>query len=263
MKTGELFGRILAALLVTCLLAAGALAETDKIDLRRFRVTVTWVNGPTRAPQDISYEYDFVNADTEESYPLVVELPAQAGDDARILRATGEILVPAENADGSKAVYLLSAKDSAYFLAEGISYAVSASESEDPAHGTTYSHRRRTLSQQIVPAVAVEFDGVEPVPFELTLSMTSWAKDDEFASHSATATVETVPEEGVNLLTLFGDAENAPRFRHFVMSELAWDGEAIAGTNEFSVEVTNPEGLIGEITGSADTGFTIVFKPAT
>lgn len=129
---------------ILCVLALlvmpGVLAQAQQEAAIPFQVTVTWVNGRTQAPEEMVYEYQFVNKDTQEVYPLILDAAKQAlpTADTRIVAAKAEVLLPEKNPDDTKALYLLSAAGTGYVEQDGLPYAVSTTESQDPSVGSPY-----------------------------------------------------------------------------------------------------------------------------
>lgn len=260
------FGKRAALLLALAIaaLSLGAAAQTAGDDL--FDVTIAWVNGGSRQPENQGYAYHFVNSLTGEERVLTLDgvkdtIPSQ---DPRIHKIQGFLALPKTNGDGSAAIYQLSPQSHGYLVVEGIGYALSNSESQDPAAGTPYYSRCRVLTQQIALLATVGFEGIEPRPFDLTLRMESWAKGaDGQSTHQATARIDRVPEAGINLVETFSQTpSDAVLFRHFTLADMSWDGCVIAGENRYTLEVGELPGLVHEITGNADEGFHIVFKAA-
>lgn len=256
-------GLLLAALMFF-LSAAPAMAEQEK---KEFAVGITWVHNSPVAPDNLSYDYFFVEKSSLESHQLHIS----AGDnklpslDARLTKAEATIPLPLRNAQDDSAVYGLSAEGLGFVEMGGTHYAVSSSESEDPSSGKPYFSRFRVLSQQMQPKVRVIFQGVAPQGFELTLRLESWATNEQGTGrvqHSAIRRVTSLPRDGVDLFQLFSQDDEAIMFRNFVLAELSWDGKQIAGENRFALEVAPLSGILTEIGGNAAEGFQILFSKA-
>lgn len=246
-------------LCVSILLWMGTALAGDGAQAARFSLSVVWVNPASTTGLDYSYRF------TEERSGTVHEMLVPASNlvadpaDPRILRGSVQISLPPQHVDGKATRYGLAQVDGGSLRVGGSSYVLSTAESEDPASGASYYHRSHVLTRQLAPMLAVRFDGVEPQPFRLRLGMQSWAKDQQ---HQASADVQEVPPEGVDLLKLFGTADDAPLFRHFALAELSWDGKTIAGENQFSLQVDEISGVRCEISGTASDGFQLRFYPA-
>lgn len=246
-------------------MAYAALAESLP-----FEVTIRWVHGdPGRMPDKLAYEYRLVDSVTGESFPLTLTTDkAGSGDTGpSVLSATGSVLLPSAHTDGSKAVYLLSPAGSGYVAVDGVGYAVSSSESQNPADGGPYRQRTRILTQQLNSKVAVSFEGVAAQPLRLTLVMASWAMasgaEGGKARHEATVTLEDADIQDFDLIELFSaNPTDAALFRHFTLTELAWDGKGIAGNNTYQLQVQDIPGAAVTVSGNAAEGFKITVKPA-
>lgn len=249
------------AMLLVCLVAIGVSAEALPGAKQRFEVTLIWVNGLSRTPDDLHYAYQFVNRDTGETHALHMDAvnDGEPMGDQRAIVVKAEAMLPRNNQDGSNAVYLLSPLESGYLMRDGVGYFVATSESEDPAAGAPFFSRLRVLTQQINPLVDVRFEGVAFQPFALTLSMQSWAGQER---HQASKTITSLPMSGLNLLEVFAEPTEAALFRHFGLVELSWDGTHLAGENSFSLEAEPPAGLVSQVSGNADEGFHILFTKA-
>lgn len=261
--------RFFCLLLAGVLLMAPALASQTRQERDKFTLGVTWVNGFSPMPENMTYTYHFVEQTTGDSYPLVVDAKADAlpSGDKRIVLAQAEIQLPRYNSEDKPAVYLIDNQAAGYIQLEGLRYTVASSESQDAGERIPYFGRKRVLTQQINPSAAVVFEGAEPQPFDLTLEMLSWAQELDGgagrAKHSATIHIDQVAPEGLDLIKLFSaNAEDVMQFRHFAFSELAWDSLTIAGTNTYSLKVGEVPGLTSRVTGSVEDGFHILFSPA-
>lgn len=251
-------------LFITILLGLGLMmGPAVAQETKAFEVQLTWVVLDQSAVLESAYEYQFQNAATGKVETLDI-LPPQtqpAGEGPFVLTASNQVALPASNEDGTGAVYLLSPLGSGYVVQDGIHFAVSTSEAQDPAAGSTYYTRARILTQQLFPTVQVEYRGLEPQPFDLTLLMDSWAMDSQGShQHQASVQVSELTDNTLNLFDVFlANPDDAVLFRHFVLAELAWDGSSIAGQNQFTLQVGDVEGASHEVTGNAVEGFLIVF----
>ena len=259
--------RISALLLAFVMLLGFSAAAEQKT--QSLEVSLVWVNIPDQLTQDLAYSYEFVNQQTGEVFPVLVdknEAP-QGETGMRIVHAQATALLPAQNSDGTPAIYLLDQKGLGYVDVNGVSYAVSTSESQDPKDGEWYTNRLRVLTRQINPLAQVTFEGVKPQPITLTLQMNSWSLvpggNGRRASHAASVTVSDFPEQGINLLEVFrANPDDAALFRHFTLAELSYNGKEIAGENVFTLKAEEIAGLSVEVTGNSEDGFHVVVKAA-
>lgn len=257
-------GLMLIAVLILCMTMGTALAQQAE---KKFTVAITWVNGAGAAPADLSYDYFFVEQASQERHQLHIDAMTHRlpSPDGRIKKAAASIMLPVRNSLGQAAVYGLSPEGLGTVEIGGVHYAVSTSESADPKAGAPYDGRYRLLSQQMQPKAQVVFQGVDPQDFTLTLRMQSWAMNAQGtarAQHAASRTVSGVGEEGIDLFALFSQPEDITAFRHFVLAELAWDEQRIAGENRFTLEVEQLPGLSTQVSGSAAEGFHILITKA-
>lgn len=252
------------AVLMLCVTAGTVHAQQEEKD---FSVAITWVHVGDVVPAELSYDYYFVEHASQERYELHIDAVTHQlpSPDARIKKAETSMILPVRNSLGEAAVYELSPEGLGTMEIGGVHYAVSTSESADPAAGTPYFNRYRLLSQQMEPMVQVEFKDVEPQDFTLTLRMQSWAANNQGTGrvqHNASRTVSELGAKEIDLFALFAQPEDISAFRHFVLSELAWNGLSIAGKNRFTLEVGQLPGLVSQISGNAEEGFQILFSKA-
>ncbi len=249
-------------ILVTCLFLPilGAQAEQTTA----FQVSLILVNEKDRAPNQVQYTYLFENAQTGESFPLILDKLKEKtpGEDARIQRMEDSIDLPARNQDGSQAVYLFSKSQQPYVVLDGLNYALSTQESADPKDSAPYLDRLHVLTRQINPQVSLQISGDTPKALPLTLSLHSWAKnsDNKAYQHSSTREVQLDGQTAINLLDVFSDSQEGTHFRDFTLLELSWDLSSIAGNNHFSLSVGEVPGFTSQVSGDAATGFVIALN---
>lgn len=262
-KSMEHRGRFRKSVLILLLiLLCAALVAGGAEQAKRFTVEVAVVDKASSFPAAFAYDYLFVEQNTQEEHVLTIDV-AQGTRlcDGCLVKAAASIELPLTNSAGKGAVYGLSPSGLGFVRIGDAPYLVSTSESGNPATGTPYHHRLRVLTRQLQPKVEVVFQGVDQQPLRLTLAMKSWARDPQGQgnmTHSATRDIVAVPTEGLDLFRLFDSPQDILLFRNFTLAELAWDGNTIAGENEFTLQLDDLPGIQQEITGDARQGFRIV-----
>lgn len=262
---GKSLSRLLVLALVLLILPLASLAA-DQPPQDLYTINTIWVlldaNLP---PEQMHYSYAFVEKTTGERFVLDIraEDAADQNPHPQIFHFSQDIALPRSNNLGRGAVFALSPQEDTSLERDGRYFRVNSAEATSRNHGASYFERTRIFNQQINPQATLVLPEGEVLDLVLTLSLRSWALDDQ--GKPLTASLERSLPEATSgqamLFELFGDnPDDASLMRDFTAAELRWDGQAVAGFNDFSLDVQVPAGYLLDITGDAMQGFTITIS---